>query len=68
MAILIENMEMPKYCYKRPIHNPENGSYQLGVETYGLDVPKHCLLEKVEEVKVGEIYPPDRRMYVEVSE
>lgn len=45
--ILIKNTEMPKYCYECPTNNPENCRCQLGVETYGLDVPKHCPLVEV---------------------
>lgn len=36
-----------KYCYECPINNSENGRCELGVATYGLDVPKHCPLKEL---------------------
>lgn len=70
MAILIENMEMPKACITGKLPNYVYcPCFNACPKACGdAERPKDCLLVEVEEIKVGEIYPPDRRMYVEASE
>jgi len=75
MDILIKNMEMPKSCLDNDCNCPCLCSCEVfkknDLEYNRKEAWEHrlkdCPLVEVEKIKVGEIYPLDRKMYVEAS-
>lgn len=63
MSVIIEDMEIPEYCYDCPCHNPENGVCMVYKKGYlsCIERPAVCPLKEQKEadanVVINKIHP-----------